>query len=203
MQQVSDFQRTQLVARAQKILMQPREEWAVIATEPSDAMALLRGYAAPLAAIPALCTWIGMSVFGVFGFLRVGLVRGLVSAIIQWIMALVGVYVAAVVIQKLAPTFQSKDDLNQAAKTVVYAMTPVWLAGVLYLFPVLSPLVIIAALYSIYLFYLALPPVMSTPQDKVIPYMAVSAVVVIVVMLVLGAITTMLVGVGSIGYRGF
>ena len=72
-----------------------------------------------------------------------------------------------------------------------------WVAGVLHLVPVLGVLTILAALYSIYLFYLGLPVVMSTPTAQVIPYMLVSAVVVIVVSLVLGAVTTAMAGVGA------
>lgn len=209
MQPVTDFdqRRAQLTARAKNILTQPAAEWPIIAGEPTEAMAVLRDYAAPLAAIPAICGWIGMSLIGItvplFGTYRVGLVRGLVSAIVSWVMTLVGCWIAAFIVQKLAPTFQSKDDLNQAMKVVVYAYTPVFIAGVLRLIPALTPLIIIAGLYAIYLFYLGLPPVMSTPKEKVIPYMAVSAIVVIVVSIVLGMVTAAIVGVGAMGgYRG-
>jgi len=101
------------------------------------------------------------------------------------------------VIEKLAPTFQSKGSTAQALKLVVYAMTPVWVAGVLNLVPALAVLEIIAALYAIYLFYLGLAPVMGTPPDKAIPYIVVSAIVIIVISIVLGAVTAAIVGIGS------
>jgi hypothetical protein len=65
--------------------------------------------------------------------------------------------------------------------------------------PALSVLIIVAALYSIYLFYLGLPPLMKTPPDKVVPYMAVAALVTIVVALVLGLVTAAIAGVGAYG----
>jgi Yip1 domain len=198
-----DQKRAQLTARAKNILTQPAVEWPLIAVEPTDAMSVLRDYAAPLAAIPAICGWIGMSVIGIpvpfFGTIRVGIVRGLVSAILGWVFALVGCWIAAFVVQKLAPTFGSKDDFNQSMKVVVYAYTPVFVAGVLRLIPALSPLILLAALYAIYLFYLGLPPVMGTPKDKVIVYMIISAVVMFVVSLVLGMITAGIVGIGTLG----
>jgi len=43
-------------------------------------------------------------------------------------------------------------------------------------------------------FYLGLPPVMKTPSTQVIPYMAVSAVVMIVISFVFGIITAMMFG---------
>lgn len=189
-----------LSSRVQNILKQPAVEWPVIAAEPTDVAGLMQGYAAPLAAIPAICTWIGMSVIGVgaLGFhYRVPIVRGLASAIVSWVFALVGAYIGAIVVEKLAPTFKSSGSTTQALKLVVYSQTPVWVLGVLYLFPPLSPLVLLGALYAIYLFYLGLPVVMRTPSDQVIPYMIVAALVVIVVSVVLGLVAAAIAGVGA------
>jgi hypothetical protein len=192
-----------LQTRVVNILTKPADEWRTIAVEPATVEGLLRGYAAPLAAIPAVSQFIGFTVIGFsvpfVGTMRYGVVRGAVSAVLSWVFALAGAWIAAVVVEKLAPTFQSKGDTAQALKLVVYSMTPAWIAGVLNLVPLLTPLVIIAALYGIYLFYLGLPPLMSTPPDKVIPYMVVSAIVIIVISFILGAITTAIVGVGAVG----
>ena len=193
----------QLTTRVTNILKQPAQEWPVIAAEPADVASLMSGYAAPLAAIPAVCSWIGMSFVGFgFGIWR-GLISGLVAAILSWVFALVGAYVGAFVIEKLAPTFKSSGGIIQALKLVVYASTPVWVAGVLNLIPVLSPLIIIAALYAIYLFYLGLPAVMKTPSDQVIPYMIVSAIVMFVIMICLGFVAAALTGAGYYMRGGF
>jgi hypothetical protein len=68
-------------------------------------------YAAPLAAIPAVCRFIGMSLVGMtvpyVGTVRIGVFRGFSGAVLSFVFALVGVYIAALVIDKLAPTFQS------------------------------------------------------------------------------------------------
>ncbi len=185
--------------RARNILTQPAREWPVIAAETTDVASLLRDYAAPLSAIPAICRWIGMSIVGVsFGFMgryRVGLVRGLANAIVFWVLGLVGCWVAAVIIEKLAASFQSRGDTAQALKLVVYASTPVWVAGVLNLVPALGVLILVAALYAIYLFYLGLPIVMQTPTDKVVAYMIVSAIVVLAVTIVVGMLAGAIAGV--------
>ena len=170
----------QLTTRVTNILKQPAQEWPVIAGEPSDTASLMTGYAAPLAAIPAICSWIGWSVLG-FAFFRRGLVSGLAMAIVSWVFALVGAFISAFVIEKLAPTFKSSGSTIDALKLVVYASTPMWVAGVLNLVPPLAVLTLLAALYAIYVFYLGLPVLMKTPSDQVIPYMIVSAVVIIVI----------------------
>jgi len=195
-----------LQTRVVAILTKPADEWRTIAAEPATVEGLLRGYAAPLAAIPAIAQFIGFSLIGITvpvfgGAIRIGVVRAFTNAVVFWVFALVATWIDAVVIEKLAPTFQSRGNTAQALKLVVYAMTPFWVAGVLYLVPALSPLTIIAALYAIYIFYLGVSPVMGTPSDKVIPYMLVSALVIIVVSVVVGAITAAVSGIGS--YRTF
>ena len=181
--------------RARKIVTEPVPEWRAIAAEPTAIGPLLRDYAAPLSAIPAVCGWLGGSIIG-YGFFRVGLVRGLANAVVSWMFGLIGCWLAAIVVEKLAPRFASRGSTAQALKLVVYASTPVWLAGILNLIPALAVLVVIAALYALYLYYLGLPIVMQTPPDKVIPFMAMSAVVVVVVMVIAGTVASAVTGIG-------
>jgi hypothetical protein len=192
----------QLTTRVTNILTKPAQEWPVIAGESADIQGLMTGYAGPLASIPAVCSWIGMSVIGI-GFYRAGIVTGLVGAILNLVFALVGAFIGAFVIEKLAPTFKSNGNTVQALKLVVYATTPVWVAGVLNLLPPLAPLIIIAALYAIYIFYLGLPIVMKTPSDQVIPYMIVSAIVMFVVTVCLGFLAAAITGGAMMGSRMF
>jgi Yip1-like protein len=191
-----------LQTRVVAILTKPAAEWRTIAAEPATVEGLMRSYAGPLAAIPAVAQFIGFTLLGytvpVFGgALRIGILRSFANAVVGWVFALVGAWIAALVIEQLAPTFQSRGNTAQALKLVVYSMTPIWIAGVLYLVPPLAVLVIIAALYAIYLCYLGVSPVMGTPSDKVIPYLVVSALVILVVSFVLGAITTAMLGIGT------
>lgn len=190
-----------LQTRVTGILTKPAEEWRAIASEPADVAGLLREYAAPLAAIPAVCSFLGMTVIGIsvgpLGRIRIGAVRGVTSMVVSFVVALVGAWIAAIVVEKLAPRFQSNGNTAQAMKLVVYAMTPVWVAGVLNLIPALGLLTILAGFYAVYLFYLGLPPLMNTPTNQVVPYMVVSAIVVIIVSVVLGLVTAAISGVGT------
>ena len=175
--------------RVVNILWRPIDEWRTVAAEPATIEGLIRGYAAPLAAIPAVCQFVGFRLAGIpTGFFGTGgysVARSLANGFVAWALGLVGVFVAAVVIERLAPTFQSRGGTAQALKLVVYSTTPVWIAGVFYLIPALSVLNVLAGFYAIGLFYLGLPIVMATPPDKVIPYMIASVLVVIVVWVVL------------------
>ncbi len=187
-----------LQARVTNILTKPAAEWPVIAAEPADVTSLYTTYIMILAAVPAVSTTLGMAVIGGF-FGPVGLAAALAAGVISYVGALIGCFVAAFIIEKLAPTFNSSGNTAQALKLVAYAYTPVWVAGVLHLVPMLGILTILAALYSIYIFYLGLAPVMKTPQDKIVPYMLVSAIAIIVVSFVITALLGMMVGAALLG----
>jgi hypothetical protein len=190
---------TSLQKRVTGILTNPRAEWIAIAAEPDDVAALYRNYIVVLAAIPAVSMFLGLTIIGMPLLGRYGVTSALASAIAMYVSSLVAPFIAAVVIEKLAPRFASTGNTAQALKLVAYSSTPVWVAGVFYLVLVLAPLALIAALYAIYLFYLGLPVMMRTPYDKVVPFMVVAAIAVVVLNVVLRAIVSLL-GVPTYGF---
>ena len=181
-----------LIARARNILLQPRSEWLQVAAETGSAAGLYKGYVAILAAIPALCGWLGIVLVGVdlpfAGHVRVPAGAALVSALTRYLLTLVGVYVLALIIEWLAPTFAGNRDRMQALKLSVYAATPGWLAGVLALVPMLGILRLLAGLYAIYLLYLGVPPLMKVPQDRALGYTAVVLVAAVVIFFAIGLV---------------
>ena len=190
-----------LVTRVTNILTKPKQEWGVIAGESTSTAALYSGYIMILAAIPAVAAFIQMSLIGI-GIFRVGIATALVAMIVSYALGLVGVYLAAFVIDKLAPSFQSQSNLLQALKLVAYAYTAAWVAGVFNILPYIGILGVLAGgIYSIYLFYLGLPVMMKTPRDKVIVYMIVSAVVIFVIYLVIGLVVSSITAAAFLGSR--
>jgi hypothetical protein len=175
--------------RAKRIITDPKAEWPVIEAEQTTVEKIYREYIAVLAAIPVLAGLVGGVLIGgpgLFGWTRTPVVAGVIGAIVGYVLALVGVYIAAFIVDKLAPTFDSQPNMMQALKLVAYAYTPAWVAGIAYLIPGLGTLIVLlGSLYSIYLFYLGLPVMMKTPEAKVVPYMLVAAVVIIVITVVM------------------
>src|ERR1041385_7603125 len=131
-----------LVSRVKNILLDPQNEWRVINGEQDPPGVILKSYVAILAAIPVVCGFIGASIIGV-GPYRTGFFIGLIGAIIHYVLALVGVYVVAFVIDALAPTFGGRKDFNSAFKVAAYSPTAWWVAGVFALLPILSVLTIL------------------------------------------------------------
>jgi len=179
-----------LVARVQAILLKPKTEWPVIEREPGDVGFLFTNYVAVLAAIPAVCNFVGSSIIGVAGY-RAPLFSGLLLAIVSYILAFVGVYVMALIIDALAPSFNGQKNFGNALKLMVYSSTAAWIAGIFTLIPALAILSILG-LYSLYLLYIGLPVLMKSPEDKSLVYTVVAIVCAIVVWIVIGAIPAML-----------
>ena len=180
-----------LVARVKNILLTPKTEWPVIESESGDAAYLFRNYVAILAAIPAVCSVIGLSMLnaGPRGFM---ILSGIVQAIIGYLLSFIGVWLFAFIINLLAPTFGGRKDFASAMKISAYSHTPYWLAGVFYLIPALSVLTILG-LYAFYLLRLGLPVLMKTPPERSIVYTLAIVACAIVFFIVAGLIISALV----------
>lgn len=187
-----------LVARVKGILLTPTAEWDKIDGEAATVKGLYTGYVCVLAAIPVLAMLIGQQIFGGFGLRHPSLVAGVVGAIAGYVMALVSVFILALIIDALAPSFGGQKSQIQAFKVAAYSGTAGWVAGVLDLFPPLSILAALASLYSLYLLYLGLPKLMKAPQEKALGYTAVTIVVAIVLFIVVGTVTGMVAGMATL-----
>jgi hypothetical protein len=174
-----------LVERVKNIILTPNTEWPVIDRETGDTGFLFKNYVAILAAIPAVCGFIGTVILG--AGLRVGLTFSLLSAIIGYVLAFVASYLMALIVNALAPSFSGRSDFPSALKLVVYSSTAAWLAGVFSLIPALAILGILG-LYSLYLLYLGVPVLMKTPPEKAMVYTIVVIVCAIVMWIVIAAI---------------
>jgi hypothetical protein len=178
-----------LVARAKAILLSPKTEWGVIDAEQATVGSLYSGYIIPLAAVPALASFVGLSVIGTGGF-RWSTGAALTMAVASYVGALVGTYVLALIVDALAPTFGGQKNQIQALKVAAYSSTASWVAGVFSLIPALSWLAILG-LYSLYLLFLGLPALMKAPQEKAAGYTVVTIMCAIVIYAVLGWLTAM------------
>ena len=191
-----------LVARAKAILLTPKSEWPVIATEPTTVADLYKGYIVPLAAIPAICGFLKMSLIGTTvmfaGTYRVGIGAGLASMVLGYVLSLAVVYVMGLIIDALAPTFGGEKNNIQALKTMAYAYTASWVAGVAQVLPGIGMLIVLAGgIYSIYLLYLGLPHTMKCPPDKAGGYTAVTIIIAIVLGFVVASVVGSVAGVGG------
>lgn len=182
-----------IIKRVVAIITKPNDEWGNIKNESMTIADMFVKYAIILAAIPAIAGFLGNLLIGrsVLGFtIRIPFFRSFAWALVMYVLSLVGVYVLAFIIDVLAPSFGSQKDLVNSMKVAVFASTAVWVAGILYIVPALSILVLIAGLYSLYLLFLGIKIVKNPPQDKAAGYFVVVIIVSIIVNFLIGVIAS-------------
>lgn len=94
-------------------------------------------------------SFVGASSLGIY--YRIPIATGLVHAILPYVLTPVGIYVAALIIAALAPSFDSKKKKLPAMKVAVFSFTLAWIGGSGHT-PMLATLVLLASLYSLYLY---------------------------------------------------
>jgi MFS family permease len=178
-----------IVDRAKNVVLKPKETLEAAKAEQPSMQDLI--IYVGIVAVPTLIgIIIGYGVVGIGGFwghFRVPMHLALGWGIMQYVLSIIGVFVFGYIVNMLAPSFSSKQDQIQATKLVAYASTPGLLAGILY--PI-AILVFLASLYGLYILYLGIPVFMETPEDKRLIYLIVSIVVYIIIMGIIGWITS-------------
>lgn len=179
-----------IVARAKGLLLDPRKEWAIIAGEPADLADLFKNYVIILAGLSSIAGLLGtfMMSLGVLGFGGV-----MASAIVGFLLALVGVFVLSKIIELLAPRFGAQADGSAALKLAAYAPTASWVGGMFMVIPWIGWIPALAGgIYSLYLFYIGTPTVMRIPPDRVMGFAISVVVVAIIVNILIGGVVALL-----------
>lgn len=192
-----------LFDRAKNMITSPKTEWAAISAEEPNAGTIVTGYALPLILISAAAAFVGYGLIGysMLGFRVTGVSWGLYYAVTQILFGLAGIYITSYVVTALAPSFNSEKNSGRAMQLVVYSMTPVWVGGILSIYPALAWIGMLFGLYGLYLIYIGLPHTMKTPPEKVAIYMIVTILVLVVVYAIIGmALARPLMGIFGIGY---
>jgi hypothetical protein len=98
-----------------------------------------------------------------------------------------------------ARAFGGQKNRIAALKLVAYGATAGFLGGIFNALPSLAVLGMVAALYSIYLFYTGLPVLMRCTADKALAYTAVVVVCAIVAGLVVGLLSAAITPMPRVG----
>lgn len=180
--------------RVKSILVSPHDTWMQVERESSDVAEIYKGYLALIGLIPPVSTFIGMSLVGYGGLglsIRLPFVSGLVSMVVSYVTLLAMCYVVALIVDALAPTFGGQKNFTNAFKVTAYGSTAGIVGGIFNAVPALAMLGFIAALYSVYLFYLGLPILMKCPRDRAVGYTAVVIIAAFVAGIVVGSVSAL------------
>jgi Yip1-like protein len=176
--------------------VRPRDEWNAIAGEFTTAGPIYVRFLLPMAAIGPVASTLGAILFQArgslitFGTIPMSLTAAIQAGVLEYGLNLLGAYGLAVAIDLLAPSVGGQSNRVQALKVAAYGTTPYWLASAAALFPMIEPIVMLVALYSVRLFAVGLPSVMKVPREKATAYTLLTSIAAVLIGLVITAVLT-------------
>ncbi len=183
-----------LITRIRNILTRPDATWDVIEAEVASTEGLYKGWVLPLAAIPPVCGAIaslalgGIHLFGVR--YEPSLVVVLAEQLSHYLLTLAEVFLLAVFVDLLAPSFGGVRGHIQAMKLTAYSGTALWAAGLFKLLPAVGGLLwLFGWIYSGYLFHLGLSRLMKSDPARTTGYFVACLVVALILAVLIGSVT--------------
>ncbi|EMH4162783.1 YIP1 family protein [Pluralibacter gergoviae] len=185
----------------------PDREMQVIHSENETVSHHYTHHVLAMAAVPVVCAFIGTTQigwnFGDGNVVRLSLTTGLVLAVVFYALMLAGVAVMGRVIWWMARNYPQRPPLGRCMVFAGYVATPMFLSGIVALYPLvwLCALGGAAALcYTIYLLYVGIPPFLGITRDEGVSVASSTLAIGVLVLEVLLAATVILWGYG---YRLF
>ena len=176
------------------IMIHPDREWRAIRSERHSFIQVFVSHVPLLALIPVICSYIGVTQFGwSFGdgnTVKLTNMSALSLCAITYVSLLAGVYALGEFINWMSNTYGVRDDAEkrhyEGTALAVYVTIPVFLAGIVQLYPNIylnAAALCIAGAYSVYLIYEGIPILMNIPKERAFMY-ATSVVTIAIVMAV-------------------
>ncbi len=192
-----------LLSHVWGLLSNPEREWKAIRKERCTIGRCYCSHVLILAAIPAISGFIGTAYIGwQIGArepIRLTPASALQIALIYYLTMLVAVATIGKLIQWMGETYGARQPLSQSVALAAYTATPLFLIGIMQLYPVLwlNMLVGLPALaYTVYLLYSGVPIMMGISKER--GFLFASAVLAVGLVMLVGvlAASAILWGIG-------
>ena len=185
------------------LLSDPTRQWEKIREQYQSGTGSPVGHVLILALIPAISGYIGTTQvgwrIGVGEPIRITGDSALSIAIIYYIALLVGIFSVGWVIHLLGKAYEVQKPLPLCIALAAYTATPLFLIGLMQVYPVLwlNMLMGLPALaYTVYLLYSGLPIMMEIPAERGFLYSSAVLAVGLVALVAMLAMTALLWGMG-------
>jgi len=202
----------ELFERVKAIMFNPKEEWIIIEDENTPLVKVFVGYLLILALIPAVAIFFNFwwnwhsayseaiaKISGNYPNIAEITARikaqypfdpklGIINAVKMLVIILGGAYISAAVINAFSDQYGSSKDLNRTFSLVAYSLTPMCVAGILYIYSPLSSIVQYVGLYGLYPLYTGIEPQLKPAANKKNLCFIISLLVVVAVWVILSKI---------------
>jgi len=185
------------------LFINPKREWEAIRDDKCTIGKCYAMHVLFLAAIPAISGYIGTTQFGwqigVGDPIKLTAESASIIAVLYYLAMLVGVFSMGWMIHWMAGTYGAEPLLSQCVVLAAYTATPLFLIGIMELYPVLwlNMVVGIPALaYTVYLLYIGVPIMMGISEERGFLFSSAVLGVGLVAFVALLAVTALLWGMG-------
>ena len=185
------------------LFVNPKLEWEAIRDDKCTVGKCYAIHVLLLAAIPAIAGFIGTTQFGwqigVGDPVKLTTQSAGLIAILYYFAMLVGVYSIGWMIHWMGGTYGADVPLSQCVVLAAYVATPLFLIGIMELYPVLwinMVVGIVALAYTVYLLYTGVPIMMGVSEDRGFLFSSAVLAVGLVAFVALLAVTVILWGMG-------
>lgn len=156
-----------------------------------------------MAAIPVICAFIGTTQLGwnlgEGRFIQLNLITGIGLGILFYLIILGGVAVMGRVIHWMARDYPQRPGIQRCTVFAGYVATPLFLCGIVALYPLVWLCVLMGALallYTGYLLYVGIPVFLNIDQDESLRLSGSTLAIGVLVLEVLLALTVVIWGYG-------
>ena len=185
------------------LFVNPKREWVSIRNDECTVGKCYALHVMVLAAIPAISGFIGTTQFGwqigAGDPVKLTLESAGMIAIAYYFAMLVGVYAIGWMIHWMGQTYDADVPLSQCVVLAAYTATPLFLIGIMELYPVLwlnMVVGIVALSYTVYLLFTGVPIMMDISEDRGFLFSSAVLAVGLVAFVALLAVTAILWGMG-------
>lgn len=186
------------------LLAHPRTEFKNIQSENESISHLYTHHVLLMALIPVICTYIGTTRLGWLSgsgnAIRLDMVTAFYTAIAFYLLMLAGVAIMGKVIHWMARRYETRPSLHRCMVFAGYVATPMFLSGVVALYPVLWLCLlagIIGLSYSAYLLYIGIPNFLGIDRKEGFIFSSSTLAIGVLLLELLLGLTVVLWGYGS------
>lgn len=155
------------------LMFNPRKQWQTIAALSDEKIKRLLPYPILMALLPPVALYIGTTQVGwtVVGedVVRITEASAIPLVVLSYIALLGAVVIIGLMINWMSETYQTEAFPIKGVVLMGYACTPIFLAGACAVYPIWWLDIVlgtVAAIYTIYLIYTAIPIMMHVPWDR-------------------------------------
>ena len=155
------------------LIFQPKQEWHKISQEANEIPGLLIGYVLILALIGPVAGYYGTTTsgwqIGAREAVKLTTDSAMALAVLYYLAMVVSVVGLGLMVRWMCKTYGGNTSLNRCIALSAYVSTPLFLVGIVELYPVLWINLLIglfALAHAVYLLYSGVPILMNISEDK-------------------------------------